>query len=307
MKVLVTGAAGFIGRHLVTHLASSGREVRAVSRRPQPTEGERVHWLVGSVTDAASVSAWLDESMPDLIIHLAAQSLPGVSWQSPAETYEININGTMNLLTALRERASRARFVMVSSSSVYAPSADGRPIRESGRLEGSSPYAVSKLAAEQGALLYGKHAGLDIVSVRPFFIIGPGKTGDVSSDFARRIVDVERGKLARITTGNLDITRDFLDIDDAVRAFDAIVAKGVSGQAYNICSGRPTTIRRLLDELKGLSRVKVEEVVDPALMRPIDEPVKVGDPANLQALGWSVRVPLADSLGRILDYWRAKA
>jgi len=304
MKCLVTGGAGFIGRHLVRYLRDRGNEVWATSRNTLARDTDGVHWLVGDVTSRDDVAGWLSKSSPEAIVHLAAQSLPGVSWESLAPTFEININGTMNLLAGLHESNPDARFIMVSSSSVYAPPQQQTLIREDSPLGGSSPYAWSKLAAEQVALLYGRQTKMDVVSVRPFFIIGPGKTGDVSSDFARRIVSVERGESTSVTVGNLKITRDFLDIEDAVRAFEVIIEHGQSGSCYNVASGEPITIRTLFNTLKSLSTKTIVEQVDPSLMRPIDEPMKVGDPSRLRGLGWAREVPLLESLRRILAYWR---
>lgn len=304
MKCLLTGASGFIGIHLARHLKGRGHEVWATSRRGQPSESDGIHRLQGDVVSEPDVAAWLAMARPDVVVHLAAQSLPGVSWQSPSSTFETNVNGTMNVLCGLREARSTARFVMVSSSSVYAPPQGHTLLTEADLLGGSSPYAWSKLAAEQGALLYGRHTGMDVVSVRPFFIIGPSKTGDVTSDFARRIVAAERGGSRAITVGNLDITRDFLDVEDAVRGFEAIIEHGSSGQSYNICSGQPVTIRSLLDTVKSLAMCDITETLDTSLLRPIDEPVKVGDPTRLRDLGWTAEVSLEDSIRRILDHWR---
>lgn len=307
MKCLVTGASGFIGRYLTTHLCLRGHDVWATTRSVAPSANDNCQWLNGDVTDATAVSRWLETVSPDVIVHLAAQSLPGVSWKSPANTYEVNINGTMNLLTSINERKRPCRFVMVSSSSVYAPPSDQQVIGEEADLGGSSPYAWSKLAAEQAALLYGRHMKLDVVSVRPFFIIGPMKTGDVSSDFARRIISVEQGRAREISVGNLNITRDFLDVEDAVRGFELIMQRGREGSSYNLSSGVPVTIRTLLDTFKKHARVVIVEKTDQSLIRPIEEPVKVGDPARLRELGWSPEISLDESVVRILDYWRVHA
>ena len=305
MRCLITGGSGFIGHALAGYLVANGHSAWCASRRGTAPDGGT--GLMGDITDPKAVAGWLDVSAPDVVVHLSAQSLPGVSWKAPAETFACNVNGTLHLLAAIKERAPKARLVMVSSSSVYAPPAQEKAIVETDPLRGSSPYAWSKIAAEQAALLYGKHFGLDVVLIRPFFIIGPGKTGDVSSDFARRIVSVERGQSNAVTVGSLDITRDFLDIDDAVGGIRCIIEKGVSGEAYNLSSGVPATIRALLDVLKKQATVDIKEVVNPDLVRPIDEPHKVGNATKLQSLGWTPRLAFEESLRRILMYWRDQA
>jgi len=307
MKCLVTGGSGFIGQHLSRHLLRRGHSVWVTSRSNKSAATDACHWLTGDVTESEVIAGWLHEVKPDMIIHLAAQSLPGVSWESPTQTYESNINGTLNILCAIRDQKLRPKFVMVSSSSIYAPpSGEHSLIDESGRLGGGSPYAWSKLAAEQAAILFGRHFNVDVTAIRPFFIIGPQKTGDVASDFARRIVAVEQGKASLITVGSLNIIRDFLDIDDAVTGFETVMEKGQRGTAYNLSSGKGISIRKLLDTYKKLARVAIEEKTDPALVRPIDEPVKVGDPSRLRELGWSPNVSFEESLRRILEYWRTE-
>ena len=169
-----------------------------------------------------------------------------------------------------------------------------------------SPYAVSKLAADYCARLYTLRYGLNILRVRPFFLIGPSKVGDVCSDLARRVVAVERGEATDVPVGQLEIVRDFLDVRDGVAAMELIAAKGEAGQDYNICAGHGYRIGDILDHYKKLAKIPVLERVDPSLMRPIDEPVKVGDPAKLKALGWMARYPLEESLSTILEYWRGK-
>jgi GDP-4-dehydro-6-deoxy-D-mannose reductase len=303
MNVLVTGASGFIGQALAADLAArGGHAVFAAARRTVEMPG--VTALTGDVADAAIAASWIAAASPDVIVHLAAQSLPGVSWEQPAATFDTNVNGTLNLLTALNACGAKARLVMVSSSSVYAPPTGHTVLSEDAPQSGSSPYAWSKLAAEQAAFLYGRHVGIPVMSVRPFFIIGAGKTGDVSSDFARRIVAIERGASPVLSVGNLAITRDFLDIEDAVNGFHRIIEAGEAGRAYNLCSGVPTTIQALLDGFRAHAGSPLRVEVNPGLVRPIDEPYKVGDPGRLAALGWSRTIPLEESILRLLEYWR---
>ncbi|HMP88827.1 MAG TPA: GDP-mannose 4,6-dehydratase [Kiritimatiellia bacterium] len=305
MKCLITGGSGFMGSALAGKLTASGVEVWSASRRAVGADG--CHLLAGDVTDSECVKDWLEAVRPDVVVHMSAQSLPGVSWKSPAETFECNVNGTINILTGMQAAGRKARFMMISSSSAYAAPTQAVSLPENSPLSGSSPYAWSKIAAEQAALLYGKQFCLDVLVVRPFFIIGPGKTGDVSSDFARRIVAVERGDMDAIKVGNLEITRDFLDIEDAVRGLETILEKGAPGSSYNLCSGSPVTIRQLLDDFKRHSIREIREEVDPGLIRPIDEPFKVGDCTRLKSLGWRPCVSRDQSVARILDHWRNSA
>jgi len=204
MTSVITGANGFIGRHLTEHLRASGEEVMALTREDC------------DILDADRLRGFIREARPRRIFHLAAQSLPGVSWSSPAETIRVNVEGTLNVLDAVRDAEINPAIVVVCSSSEYAQSKDGRPIKETDAKQPLSPYAVSKLAADHCAQVYALRYRMNILRVRPFFLIGPRKTGDVCSDLARRVVAVERGEAADVPVGRLDIVRDFLDVGDGV-------------------------------------------------------------------------------------------
>ena len=174
-------------------------------------------------------------------------------------------------------------------------------------MAADSPYAVSKLAGDQLADLYGRSFGLDIVRFRPFFWIGPRKAGDVASDIARRIVDIERGAPPLLKIGRTDTVRDMIDVEDGVTALLLLAERGLAGSAYNICCGRGTSIAQLIAEFRAQARVSFDVEQDVTLLRPIDELVKIGDPARIVALGWSPRETLDQSVAAILDYWRGAA
>jgi GDP-4-dehydro-6-deoxy-D-mannose reductase len=292
MTSLVTGADGFVGAWLVEHLRSLGDDVVAATLRDF------------DIRDRSSVDRLVISAKPDRIFHLAAQSLPGVSWEMPAETFRVNIEGALNLLEAVRAAQLETVVVVAGSSSEYASSAE--PIAETGPLEPLSPYAVSKMAVGHIVRLYAQRYGMQVVLVRPFFLVGPGKVGDVSSDFARRIVAVERGEATEVPVGRLDVVRDFLDVRDGAGAMAVAAERGVAGEAYNVCSGTGITLGDLLALFGRHARVPVRARQDPALLRPLDEPVKVGHPGKLRALGWSPSRSIAETAAEILEYWRCK-
>jgi GDP-4-dehydro-6-deoxy-D-mannose reductase len=294
MTTVVTGAGGFVGQHLTRYLNGRGEQVVALRRQDC------------DMLDAGSVREVLRKANPERIFHLAAQSLPELSWSDPAATFRVNVEGTLNLLEAVRLAKINPSIVIACSSSEYALSSDGHPIRETDSKEPLSPYGVSKLAADHCAHVYAVRYGLNILRVRPFFLIGPGKVGDVCSDLARRVVAVERGQATDVPVGRLDIVRDFLDIRDGIEAMVLIGEKGKAGQDYNVCAGHGHRIMEVLDGYRRLASRPVFERLDPSLLRPIDEPVKVGDPAKLMALGWTARHGLEESLSSILDYWRRR-
>lgn len=305
MNYFVTGANGFIGQHLVDHLLAGGHTVGVFVRSARTAKWpERTCVFHGDVLDAESVAAAIRVFAPEVVFHLAAQSLPGLSWEHPADTFRVNVDGTLNVLDAVRSLAQPPKVIVACSSSEYAPSPDGQPITEQAPMVPSSPYAVSKLAADHLARLYGERHGIAVVRMYPFFLIGPGKTGDVCSDIARGVVAVERGQCHQLSVGNLGAIRDFLDIRDGVVACRLLAEKGRPGETYNICSGHGHSIRDLLDRFKRLSTVPIIEGIDPTRLRPLDEPLKVGDPTSLKALGWAPAHALDETLKTILEYWR---
>ncbi len=305
MRILVTGARGFIGSHLVDHLAAAGHEVVATGRTAPSVE--KVRGAVLDLTDRAAVDAVVRETKPEIVYHLAAQSLPGVAWKEPQRTIEANVIGTLHLLDAIRDAKLQPTIEFFGSASEYASDPESnKSIREDHRLEPSNPYALTKITAEHLCTLWHRAHGMKIVTVRPFFIVGTRKTGDVTSDFARNIVRIERGERDHLGVGNLEAIRDFVDVRDALRAFVLVAERGAAGQAYNVCSGRGLRVRELLDMLIAKSRAKIEIRPSEAAMRPLDEPIRVGDPGKLRALGWSVEAPLENALGDVLDYWRER-
>jgi GDP-4-dehydro-6-deoxy-D-mannose reductase len=308
MRVIVTGANGFIGWHLVEAMARRGDTVQAWThgsndgRWSGPVESVAV-----DITDSVAVSKRMVAYAPQLVIHMAAQSLPGRSWQEPALTYHVNVVGLINVMESVRGSATPPRLLAAGSSAEYADPADGGIIAEDAPTEPNSPYAASKLAADQLLRLYHRRYGLDIVRFRPFFITGPRKRGDVCSDFARRIVAIERGEEKTLGVGSLDVVRDIIDIKDGVSAILLIAASGKAGEVYNVCGGRPVSIGEILEIYQKLAAVPVQVSHDPALLRPLEQKVKVGDASKLRALGWKPAIELGETLKSILEYWRAAA
>ncbi len=303
MKCLITGANGFIGWHLATHLRECGEAVSGFGEAAAASV-PGVDWYFGSVLDRAALAQAVRLSRPEVIFHLAAKSLPTRSWADPSRTFSVNVEGTLNLYDAVRAEAPSCRIVTAGSSAEYGVSPQGEPIREDAALAPSSPYGVSKLAVSHLSRLYHAAYGLDIIVARPFFLIGTRKTGDICSDFARGIVAIERGGAEALRVGNLEAVRDLMDVRDGVRAFQVLAQRGLAGQCYNICRGAGTRMADVLKTYEAMASVAVCVRTDPSLKRPVDEPVKVGCAERLLALGWQPCFGLEESLRTILDYWR---
>lgn len=303
------GIHSFIGRALADCLASEGHEIAGLARHEHAEFSARhpeIRVEKGDVLDRAFLLQQLRAFRPDYVFHLAAQSLPVVSWEKPEETLRVNVEGTLNVLEAVRASGLDPVVEIFLSSSEYATGTAGVPIREDHRLEPASPYAVSKIAAGQLAELYGRRYDLRIIRVRPFFLIGPGKLGDVSAHFCRQIALVEKGKMAAMKVGNLKTVRDYLDVRDGARGLWQAAFRGAPGGVYNIASGQPCPISELLDLYLSHAKCKVPVESDDSLLRPFDEPYKVGDVTRLKSLGWAPQYRLKDTTREILEDWRVR-
>jgi len=308
MKCLVTGCAGFIGSHLAEYLLSLDQTVYGVVRQASLPLGHlsKVHVKQCDLLDKKCVRETILETRPQRIFHLASQTLIKPSWQDPELTIRTNVLGTLYLLNAVRDAGISPTIVIVCSSGEYAATNDGKPIGEDHRLEPSSPYALSKLAQDHLAALYGRAYGMNVMRLRPFSVIGPRKSGDVCSDFARDIVAIERGQQDCLSVGNLEAVRDFLDVRDAVAAFWLIAERGQLNEVYNICSGKGYKIREILELLISLANTEIRVRQDPDRIRFVDEPIRIGCNEKLRRLGWEPKIPLDQTLSDVLAYWRSK-
>jgi len=315
MRLLVTGAGGFVGGHLVGYLRAEqpGVEVLGVVLPHGSVawgSGAGMTVLEADLDDPAAAAGIVEAVRPDRIIHLAGQSSVQQSWLDPGGTLRTNVMGIVHLLDAARDRGMRPDVLVVGSAEEYGGVApEELPIREEAPLRPGSPYAVSKVAQAALALLYGPAGGMRIVLTRTFHHPGPGRgEAFAESSFARQIAEVEAGLRAPVLkVGNLEAVRDFADVRDVVRAYWLLLEKGEAGSVYNVCTGRGRTIRELLDVLLARTDARVEVRVDPERLRPSDVPAQVGDPARLRAAtGWEPCIPLDQTLVDLLEDWRRR-
>jgi GDP-4-dehydro-6-deoxy-D-mannose reductase len=314
--VLITGAGGFVGGHLVEYLLTlPGLSLHAAVQDP-PGQNPRLDAKpdIGQyevdLRSVGAVRALLDAIRPDLVFHLAAMADVAKSFANPWETLENNIIAQVNLLEAARGLRLDCRMLVVSSAEIYgAAGAGGQPMNEETPFRPTSPYSVSKVTQDMLGLQYFLAHKMAIIRARPFNHIGPNQRGGfVAADFASQIAEIEAVRRAPvIAVGNLSAERDFTDVRDVVRAYYLMLVQGEPGEAYNVCSGRAYSVRYLLDTLLRYSTVPIEVRQDEARMRPSDVPRRVGDATRLrQRTGWEPTIPFEQTLLDILNDWRKR-
>ncbi len=304
VRVLLTGARGFVGRQLSVTLRQYGHEVIAGegNARFDVTDLNAVRSVVGAVT-------------PEAIIHLAAVSSVGSSWKQPELTLHTNIHGTLNILQAVRELVPGCRIISVGSAEEYGRGVMADPVeyshrgvRETCPCEPVNPYGISKLAAGELVLMAARSWRLDAVHVRAFNHIGPGQpSGYVVPDFCRQLAVAEaNNQSAVLRVGDVSVIRDFLDVKDVASAYAALLTVGQAGTVFNVASGKGRALHEVLAVLQDIARVPLSWETDPELMRPADVPVLIGDSERLkQCTGWQPVIPLHQSIADVLAFWRA--
>jgi GDP-4-dehydro-6-deoxy-D-mannose reductase len=303
--ILITGASGFAGGHLIEALPADVRIV-GWDRSLGATQDPRVTWRCVDLLDPRAVGEALAEAAPDEIYHLAGAAHVGQSFGAAEMTLATNVRGTHYLLDAVRQQRLASRILVTGSAMVYRPSTEA--LDERSPIGTVNPYALSKLAQEQLALRAHDEDGLDTVVVRAFNHIGPRQHPSFfASSFARQIAEIEAGiKAPLMRVGNLEARRDLTDVRDTVRAYIALMAHGHSGAVYNVCTGVAGRVGDILDTLHALARVPIDIGTDPALLRPSDTPVVLGSHERLtRDTGWRPTIGLDTTLRDLLDAWRA--
>lgn len=308
-RALIIGAAGFVGKYLADELNAAGEWTVSVTKMPQEALSiEAVNVYDLNILDRAAVDELFAKLRPQVIFHLAAQSSVAVSWKNPALTVDVNIKGTLNVLDAVRDCGFSPRMLLIGSSEEYGPvRPDEIPVKETTLPRPGNIYAVTKNTQNQLGRLYAQAYGLDVLSTRSFNHIGPNQTPlFVVADFCKQVAEIEAGTREPVLyVGNLSAKRDFTDVRDVVRAYRLLARMGEKGETYNVGQGRAVAIETILQMILSLSKEPIRVDTDPAKLRPVDVPVIEADITKLQqATGWSPEIPLEQTLGETLEYWR---
>ena len=311
-KILITGATGFVGQHLINYIQqNSDVEIVAVGRRPSYIFNalpQKLTYISLDLLDLEAVKSVLVTEKPDAIFHLASDSSVAYSWKEPYKCYLNNTYIFLNLLEAIQVSKIKCRVLSVGSSEQYGiVQYELCPIFEDFYLRPNSPYAVARVSQEQLSEVFVKNYGLDIVLTRSFNHVGPGQRSDFFiPSIALQLVETKfstcKGN-CEIKVGNLNAVRDYIDVRDVVRAYWMLLFDGVSGQVYNVCSGLGQNLQHVLEELISISELSVEVVNDPTRIRPVDNPVIIGSNQKIKnATNWIPEISFSTSLNDVYKY-----
>jgi GDP-4-dehydro-6-deoxy-D-mannose reductase len=309
MRVLVTGAGGFAGGYVLAELSRSGHVPLALDSRPMPRDTVAVESAAADILEPAALCDAMAQLRPEACIHLAGIAFVPVGWREPGRVLRVNTIGTVNVLDAVRHAAPACRVVVVTSSLIYGPRRSEEPLGEDAEPRPDSVYAVSKLAADQCALLYGTRYGLNVMTARPSNHIGPGQSLDFAvASFASQVAAIAAGRCEpSLRVGNLESEREFADVRDVARAYRMLSERGVAGRAYNVATSRFVRMGFILERLCRLGAVSPRIDVDPALYRPTDTMPRLDTSRILADAGWKPSFSLEQTLADILDEHLQKA
>lgn len=305
-RVLVTGAAGFAGSYVVEALSGYGETIGWIHQAQPPKEIVGLaDWQRVDLFDATQVRDAIASIKPSAVIHCAGAPNVAQSWRDTVTPLSLNVLATHHLFDALRRVGAPCRIVVPGSATVYATSSD--PLTEQSTVAPSNPYAISKLAQEGLSLRAAREDGVEVIVTRSFNHTGPRQSaGFAAPNMARQIALIEHGLVEPvIKVGNLEAQRDFTDVRDTARAYVLLLKQGFTSSVYNVSSGIARVMRSVLEALAARSRVDLLIETDPALMRPSDTPILLGDSTKLRTdTGWHPEIPFERTLDDLLNYWR---
>lgn len=318
MRILITGITGFVSSHFLDYLnvVEPGSEVMGIARNMDAFDKSRYQNLKITIKlidllNKDAVGIIISDFEPEYILHLASVSSVALSWQTPLESFVNNTNIFLNVVEQVRAYKIKCRILSIGSSEEYGEvTEDQLPLTEAHQLKPVSPYAVARVAQEMLSAIYAEGFNLDIIITRSFNHIGPGQLDKfVISSFAKQLVAIANDdkKEKKIITGDLSITRDFLDVRDVAKAYYILLKQGKRNSVYNICSGRGTVLKDIITIMTKQLNIAIETVVNPQLIRPNENRKITGSYEKMKTdFGWQPQISLEQSLADIITYWQKK-
>ncbi len=302
MRILVTGASGFVGKHFLMEAAANGHSAFAMDVTPPPDSIACSGFFSACLMNPSSLHDVINRCKPDACMHLAGVAFVPTANTDPGGVVSVNIMGTTNLLEAFRTSAPTARLLVASSAQVYGHRPRPAPIKEDDPLTPDSLYSITKAAADDISRFYARQYGMAVMTARPYNHVGPGQSPNfVVPAFARQVQNIRKGHENIIKVGNLESRRDFTDVRDVVRAYRLLLERGKGGLAYNVASGHHMTIGHILSQLCELAGINPQIKQDPALYRP-DGACSTLDTSRLtSATGWKPQISFTQTLKDILE------
>lgn len=319
MKSLVTGAGGMVGSHMVERLYERGDEVIGVFHKNKININQitlPIRFLPCDLRYGKGIDKLIMDELPTEIYHLAAQSYPTVSWESPYETIDVNINGTVAVFEAVKnarkyvDKKYDPIIVVACSSAEYGQTLNELTgnevyVKETAELKPLHPYGVSKVGTDLMSYQYFMNDSIACIRARIFNSTGVRKVNDVTSDFTLRAVQSEMNGTYEIRVGNLDTRRAIMDQRDLVKALMLLAQKGRRGEVYNVSSENVFLVREIVGVIEKIIGHKLKTIQDMSLIRPTDEKLIVGDINKLKRdTGWKQEIPLEKTIGDMVEYWR---
>ena len=316
LKILITGFSGFVAEYFLEHLntVEVNCQILGVSRTLPNFNLNKfanldIQFMPIDLLNRNNVKEAISNFKPEYILHLASVSSVAQSWKTPYDSFVNNTNIFLNIVEQVRILKLPCRILSVGSSEEYGEVAEHQlPLTENSDIVALSPYAVARISQEMLSKIYADGYNMDIVMTRSFNHIGARqKDRFVISSFAKQLVQLSKtqGATKKITTGNLNIVRDFLDVRDVVKAYYLLIRKGTKGEVYNICSGKGTLLKDIIQTMSTVLNLDVEIELNPALVRPNENKKIIGSYNKINThLGWEPTITIENSLKNIIKYWQ---
>lgn len=318
MRLLITGFTGFVSQHFLALLNKEepGSVVLGIDKNsPDFNFSDFTNLIISfeniDLLNRSATDKIIDSFQPEYVLHLASVSSVAQSWHTPLDSFVNNTNIFLNLVEQIRIKKFRCRILSVGSSEEFGEVTEKElPLTEEHPLKPLSPYAVARVSQEMLSKIYADGFSMDIVMTRSFNHIGPGQRDVfVISSFAKQLVQLSKETSASktITTGNLAVIRDFVDVRDVVRAYYLLLKSGRRGEVYNICSGKGIVLKDIISTMSDLLNINVDTLVNPELIRPNENKKVIGSYQKIKdELGWQPEIVIKKSLADIIQYWQLK-